>query len=281
VCWWTGFARTASTSPAPRSAWLAYPSTVPDSAPLSRWTDPQPVTSSGSRLHGPVLLDQRWRDLTFVHWRVDPAVVAPLLPPGTRPDVYDGCTWVGLIPFRLTEARFGQGPILPYVGSFAETNVRLYSVDAAGRRGVVFASLEAERLAFVLGARWTLGLNYTWSRMRIERDGDEITYTSRRRWPAPRGARTRLVVRVGTEVVHDPLADFLTARWGLHTRRLGRTFYLPNTHAAWPLVRAELLDIDDELLAAVGLRGIIHRPPDSVLFSAGVRTQFGGPQPSG
>jgi uncharacterized protein YqjF (DUF2071 family) len=204
--------------------------------------------------------------------------VAPLLPEGTRPDVFDGSSWVGLIPFRLTGAGFGTGHPLPYVGTFAETNVRLYSRDAAGRRGVVFRSLESERLAFVLGARWTLGLNYTWSRMRISRRGDELTYTSRRRWPAPRGARSRVVVRIGAEQVDDdPLADFLTARWGLHTRRFGRTLYLPNTHEPWPLRRAELLEIDDELLAAGGFPGTAARPPDSVLYSAGVQTQFGAP----
>jgi uncharacterized protein YqjF (DUF2071 family) len=185
---------------------------------------------------------------------------------------------VGLIPFRLTRAAFGHGPPLPYVGSFPETNVRFYSVDAAGRRGVVFGSLEAARLAFVLGARSTLGLNYTWARMRISREADVITYRTRRRWPGPRGAASRAVVRVGSsEVLNDPLADFLTARWGLHTRRFGRTLYLPNTHASWPLVTAELLQLDDELLAVAGLPGVASRPPDSVLFSEGVRTQFGAP----
>jgi uncharacterized protein YqjF (DUF2071 family) len=229
-------------------------------------------------LPGRVLLDQHWRDLTFLHWRVEPAVVAPLLPPGTRPDVHDGSTWVGLIPFRLTRAAFGHGPPLPYVGSFPETNVRFYSVDAAGRRGVVFGSLESARLAFVLGARSALALNYTWARMRISREADVITYRTRRRWPGPRGAASRAVVRVGsTEVLNDPLADFLTARWGLHTRRFGRTLYLPNTHASWPLVTAELLQLDDELLAVAGLPGVASRPPDSVLFSEGVRTQFGAP----
>jgi uncharacterized protein YqjF (DUF2071 family) len=205
-------------------------------------------------------------------------VVAPLLPLGTRPDVYDGSTWVGLIPFRLTRAAFGHGPPLPYVGTFPETNVRFYSVDAYGRRGVVFGSLESARLAFVLGARAALGLNYTWARMRISREGDVVTYRTRRRWPGPRGAASQAVVRVGTSlVVDDPLADFLTARWGLHTRRLGRTLYLPNTHASWPLVTAELLHLDDELLAVAGLPGLASRPPDSVLFSQGVRTQFGAP----
>jgi uncharacterized protein YqjF (DUF2071 family) len=237
-----------------------------------------PITADPPDLPGPTLLGQGWRDLTFLHWRVDPALVAPLLPAGTSPDVYDGSSWVGLIPFRLVGAHFGTGPALPYVGTFPETNVRLYSVDGEGRHGVVFRSLEAARLPFVLGARAALGLNYTWARMRVARSGAEIRYTSRRRWPAPRGARNDVRVQVTAEVVDDPLADFLTARWGLHTRHLGRTFFLPNTHARWPLQQARLVSLDDELLAAAGFPGLAERAPDSVLYSAGVRTRFGGPQ---
>ena len=66
--------------------------------------------------------------------------------------------------FRLVAYATTRGCAAAY---FPETNVRFYSVDAVGRRGVVFGSLEAARLAFVLGARSTLGLNYTWARMRI------------------------------------------------------------------------------------------------------------------
>jgi uncharacterized protein YqjF (DUF2071 family) len=240
--------------------------------------EPAPVDRAGAAALTRVMLDQQWRDLTFLHWRVAPERVAPWLPPGTRPDLHRGATYVGLIPFQLSQARFGSGPALPYVGTFGEINVRFYSVDADGRRGVVFGSLEAARLAFVLGARWALGLNYTWARTRIERRGDLITSTSRRLWPRPRGAQTRVVARVGVPVVDDPLADFLTARWGLHTQRYGRTLFLPNLHPPWPLHSAELLHLEDELLAAAGLPGVASQPPDSVLYSPGVRTRFGPPQ---
>lgn len=241
--------------------------------------DLEPVTPDAPDLRGPGLLDQVWRDLTFLHWRVDPARVAPLLPPGIAPDIFDGTSWVGLIPFRLTDARFGSGPVLPYVGSFAETNVRLYGVDGSGRRGVVFASLEAERVAFVLGARIALGLPYTWARMRATREGDRFSYVSRRRWPGPRGARCRVEAEVlPDEVREDPLADFLTARWGLFTAQLGRTWFLPNEHARWPLRRVRVLRVEDELLAAAGLPEVSQRPPNSALWSAGVRTRFGAPQ---
>jgi uncharacterized protein len=193
--------------------------------------------------------------------------------------VYDGSSWVGLIPFRLPATRVGRRLPLPYVGSLAETNVRLYSVDADGRRGIVFCSLDASRLAFALGARWALGLNYTWARMRVEEREGVLTYVSRRRWPRPKGARSRIVVRVGrTAITGDPLATFLTARWGLHTSHLGRTLYLPNTHPAWSLMTAELVELEEDLVATAGVRSVTSQPPDSVLFSRGVRTQFGRPE---
>ena len=234
-------------------------------------TDPAPPLTRRQ------IMSQRWADLTFVHWKVDPALVAGLLPQGTTPDLYDGATWVGLVPFAMVGAGVGRGPAVPWLGTFAETNVRLYSVDETGRRGVVFLSLEAARLAVVLGARLTFGLPYTWARMRVHRDAGLVTYQSRRRWPGPRGAGGRIVVRPGAGIDTSPLAAFLTARWGLHTRWLGRTLYVPNHHGSWPLHAAELVHLDDTLVAAAGLPGLAGRPPDSVLWSPGVRTVFGLP----
>lgn len=238
----------------------------------------QPVTATAPGLPGVQIMSQAWRDLTFLHWRVPAEAVAPLLPPGTRPDVHDGSSWVALIPFRMVGSGVGRGPAVPWLGSFAETNVRLYSVDEQGRRGVVFRTLEASRLAVVLGARVAFALPYSWARMRVVEVDGVLTYSSRRRWPGPRAAATRVMVRPGDRLAAgDPLGDFLTARWGLHTRAFGRTLYVPNRHETWPLQRAELLHLDDGLVAACGLPGVTERPPDSVLFSRGVRTVFAVP----
>jgi uncharacterized protein YqjF (DUF2071 family) len=238
----------------------------------------EPVTPTAPRPAGRTVFTQGWRDAAFLHWAVDPAVVAPLLPPGTRPDELDGRTYVGLIPFRMRRIGLLGTPGLPYVGSFLETNVRLYSVDGQGRRGVVFRSLDADRLLPVLTARWVAGLPYLFSRMRFARVGDVVTYSSVRRWPGPRGARSGIVLRVGERLAEPgPLAHFLTGRWGLHqTSRLdsGRTVYWPNEHGAWPLHAAELVELDEDLLAAAGLPGV-SGPPDSVLFSPGVDVRFG------
>lgn len=221
---------------------------------------------------------QTWADIAFVHWAVEPGVVERFMPPGVRPDVLDGSTFVGLIPFRMQDAGFGVGPAVPWLGTFLETNVRLYSVDDEGRHGVVFLSLESSRLLVAVLARLVFGTPYTWAAMQADAAGGTRRYVTRRRWPGPRGAGGRIEVRPGARV-DEPTAleHFVTARFGLHTRVLGRTWWVPNTHKAWPLHRAELVALDDTLVAAAGLPDLSRTPPTSVLWSPGTWTEFGAP----
>lgn len=244
-------------------------------------TTPAPLTPDAPDDVRRALLTQQWLDLCFVHWAVEPDAVAGLLPDGTVPDTLDGVTYAGLVAFRMHRVGWLGLPGVPYLGSFPETNVRLYSVDARGRRGVVFRSLDASRLIPVVMGRAGFRLPYVWSRMSVEAGGDTITYTSSRRLPGPRGARSRIVVRPGERIERpSELEHFLTARWGLHTPFLGGTAYLPNQHPRWPLHRAELLACEENLIEAAGLpapRGA----PASVLYSPGVPVRLGRPHRAG
>jgi uncharacterized protein YqjF (DUF2071 family) len=191
-----------------------------------------------------------------------------------RLDEHDGSAWIGLVPFRMVRIGVFSTPGLPYLGTFCETNVRTYSVDEQGRRGVVFLSLDAARLVPVVVGR-AAALPYLWARMRITHSPDgTITYTSRRRWPGP-GPRSRIVVLPGAPVSAGPLEQFLTARWGLHTTSRGDAVYWPNEHQQWPLQAASVVTLDDELLAAAGFGDLAGVEPASVLFSAGVDARFG------
>ena len=222
------------------------------------------------------MFSQDWLSLAFIHWAIDPHIVQPHLPPGVRPDVFDGATYVGLVPFSMQRIGVLGSPGVPYFGSFLETNVRLYGVDDQGRRGVVFASLEASRLLTVAVTRVATGLPYIWARMRLERRHDEVEYTTSRRWPGPRGTTSRAVVRIREQISPTPLEQFLTARWGLFLAdRRGRTRYWPNEHPAWPLLAATLTHLDDQLVAAAGFPGLSETSPVSVLYSHGVHTRFG------
>ncbi|TDO49800.1 hypothetical protein EV643_10527 [Kribbella sp. VKM Ac-2527] len=230
------------------------------------------VTPDAPYLPKPRILRQDWLNLSFLHWAVDPPSVVHFFPPGTEPDTFEGRTYVGLVPFQMANTGFPHGPAL--IGTFLETNVRLYSVDRTGRRGVVFLSLDTNRLDVVAAARTAFGLPYRWARMSYQQHNGLHTYESVLRWPGPAAAST-VTVRPSTTLIPGPLEHFLTARWGLHVARAGRTWYLPNDHPTWVLRTAELVDFEDHgLLAPIGLG---DRPPDHVAFSAGVAARFGLP----
>ena len=213
----------------------------------------------------------------MLHWPVAPELVAPLLPHGTVPDVFDGSTYVGLVPFVMQGVRVLGSPPLPWLSDFAETNVRLYAVDEQGRRGVVFRSLEAARLLPVLVARASYRLPYLWASMQVRHGADTVAYSTRRRFPGPRGASSTVRVRIGERYDADPLSDFLTARWGLFSSWYGgATVHAAVDHEAWALHHADLLDLDDDLVALAGLT--VDGPPPHVLWSPGVRVRIGRPE---
>jgi uncharacterized protein YqjF (DUF2071 family) len=232
-------------------------------------------------LRGRPWIEQAWRDVVFVHWRVDVSAVAPLLPAGVRPDTMaldgtdDGVTtWVGLIAFRFEDTRFPPLDVPDRLGAFVEVNVRVYTVDDAGRHGVVFLSLDAGRLAPAVGARALTGLPYHWAEAERRLGTDRVAYAMRRH-----GTRLRSLVDVHLgPAVEEPTAleTFLTARWGMHVRRAGRTRFWPNEHEPWELRRASVRRLRDDLVGAVGLPfALTELPPDSVLYSPGVTTRFG------
>ncbi|WIE72305.1 DUF2071 domain-containing protein [Curtobacterium sp. MCJR17_020] len=241
-----------------------------------------PATAPG--LPGRPWISQDWLDVVFVHWRVDVSAVAPLLPAGTRPDTMaldgtdDGVTtWVGLIAFRFEDTRFPPLGALGRTGSigdFVEVNVRVYTVDEQGQHGVVFLSLDAGKLLPTLGARAATGLPYWWADAESRSGDGRVGYAMRRHGTH---LRSMLDVRVG-EVLDEPgpLETFLTARWGMHVHRAGRTRFWPDEHDAWPLHRASVVSLRDDLVGAAGLPfGLTELEPDSVLYSAGVTTRFG------
>ncbi|WP_035777034.1 DUF2071 domain-containing protein [Arthrobacter sp. H5] len=215
-------------------------------------------------------MDQFWADAVFLHWRISEASAARFMPPGTVPDLHDGDAWVGLIGFRMRGAGFGTGRPVPYFGSFNEINVRLYSREPDGTQAVVFLTLDASRLAVVLAAR-AAGIPYVWSRCSYVQPDNSHGYEVRR---FRGGAHSRFAVVPDLDLpAADPLTQHVTARFGLHSRLAGRTLHIPNTHQPWPLHHAALLHCDDGLVRAAGLE--VTGPPESVLYSPGVQTQFG------
>jgi uncharacterized protein YqjF (DUF2071 family) len=193
-------------------------------------------------------LRQTWRRLTFLHWSYDPNLIRPFIPAGLELDTFDSAAWVGLVPFEIYDF---QG--IPH---FPETNLRTYVVGRDGTQGVWFFSLEAARLAAVLGARIGYHLPYYWARMGVTVQDGAIYYRSRRHWPHDSSAMTDIVIQPGEVHKSHELTEldrFLTARYRLYTTSRGRLRRANIEHPPWALAQASVLQLRQTLFEANSL----------------------------
>lgn len=176
-----------------------------------------------------------WRDLAFYHWRVDPARIAPHLPPGLDVDLYGGEAWLGVVPFHMTNARL-RG--VPASHSFLELNLRTY-VTAGGVPGVWFFSLDAGSPGAVQAARVVLHLPYFDARIERRKVGGWTQDRSLRTHRGQARARFEGSFRpVGPTFTSSPgsLEHWLTERYFLYAvTPSGQLKRGAVAHDPWPL----------------------------------------------
>ena len=246
---------------------------MPPISPEPQATDREALTR---RPGGRPVMRQCWDHLLFLHWEVPVQAIAALLPAGLEVDTFEGRAYVGLVPFAMRGVRPVGLPSVRGISNFCETNVRTY-VHAGGREpGVWFFSLDAANALAVAIARTWFRLPYFYSRMSLKAEqagaaGLKLTYESRRLYPEPRPATTRIVAEVGgpaSPAEVGTLDYFLAERYLLYAR--GRHGLLKGRvhHASYPLQKAEVLAVEESALAASG----IARPdfPPIALYARGV-----------
>jgi uncharacterized protein YqjF (DUF2071 family) len=219
---------------------------------------------------------QRWHAMTFLHWRYDVDDLQRLLPSRLEVDTYDGAGWVSITPFLMKDFRLGPLPAVPGLSTFPETNVRTYVLGPDGRDGLWFFSLEADSAPTVLGASSLYGVPYQFADMTVE-EGDLVTYRSKRREKREIGHDIRVRLKAACPAPSE-LDHWLTGRWRAYSTVAGRLTRVPVQHQPWPLWEAELLHLEETLLAAAGLPDPTEEP--LVQYSPGVDVRVGVPIPA-
>lgn len=224
---------------------------------------------------GPVLLHMQWRDLLFLHWRVAPERVQATLPEGLTVDCFDGAAWLGIVPFHMKGVRPRGCPAVPGMSSFLELNLRTYAVDAAGRPGVWFYTLETHDRFAVFMARTFFHLPYRYAKMDSRRDDTgKFHYTCTSRRGGARQPQQQFSWRpAGASPEADPgsLEFFLLERYRLFTSpdRRGRLRTGRVRHRPYPVRKAEADRYSTRLISLHGFAEP-EGPPDAVHASSGV-----------
>ena len=197
------------------------------------------------------VLRMRWRDVGFLHWPVDPAVVARTLPEPLTVDTYDGNAYLGVVPFRMADIRPRGSPV---GRSFDELNLRTY-VRVDGHPGVYFYNLDADDALSVRLARRLFMLPYYPAEMTVEtRDGTVVFRSGRPGGDAPTARFDVTYHGDGDPSAPAPqsLEQFLVERYRFYAESTdGTVYYADIAHDPWPLEggtadvrRNELFDVN-------------------------------------
>jgi len=211
----------------------------------------------------PVLMHQNWHHLLFLHWEVPPQELQALLPHGLDLDTFDGKAYVGLVPFTISGVRPSFVPPLPLISSFHEVNVRTYVHRGGKDPGVWFFSLDASSALAVTAARAMYKLPYFDAAMTFaasEEPLPTIELTAQR--TDPRGtkpAHGRVIYKPADGVVSyaqlGTLEFFLLERYILYSADDRHNLFRARVHhQPYPIERAEVLELDETLVWAAGIK---------------------------
>jgi uncharacterized protein YqjF (DUF2071 family) len=208
---------------------------------------------------------QRWNQLLFAHWTVDPDAVQATLPRGLYVDTFAGSAYLGIVPFAMERVRPAWLPPLPWVSWFLELNVRTYVHDATGRPGVWFYSLDCNQALAVAIARRFFHLPYYPARMAASFRNGTIHYECQRRGQAAGTCRYAWTPGLtGAPVTPGSLEFFLVERYLLFAADpAGRLHAGRVHHAPYRVSAPRVSELSTGPARLAGFR--LDREPASVL----------------
>lgn len=225
---------------------------------------------------GHPIYKQKWRDLLFMHFPMDPKELQPLLPEGLDIDLWPDrhgrpSAWIGVVPFRMEGVRHRLFSPFPYISAFPETNVRTYVHRDGKEPGVWFFSLDAARwIACKIGRR-QFGLAYWHAKMKVVRHKETVSYwVDRIEGSGTESATLETVATFGPAIgVAEPRSEefWFVERYLLYSLKDGELKKGRVWHRPYPLRGAKLEVCHQSLTTACGLPTF---PWEHVVFSDGV-----------
>ncbi|MGD9555871.1 MAG: YqjF family protein [Mangrovibacterium sp.] len=191
---------------------------------------------------GDWVMQQTWKDLLFLHYRVPVDRLRLLIPAELEIDTFEGDAWLGITPFKMRNLKLRSIPSLPTATDFLELNMRTY-VKLNGKSGIWFFSLDCSSLLAVVGARLGACLPYYFSDMTVENRGGIFHYFSRRNGGHDEPVCFELIYRPASgpfESINGSLEEWLTERYCLFQEtKKGRMLEIDIHHLKWPLQLAQ------------------------------------------
>ena len=222
-------------------------------------------------------LTAEWRKLIMAQYEVDPAALAPWLPPGLSLDLYQNRCYVSLVGFLFDRVRVLGLPI-PFHTSFEEVNLRFYVTrtepDGTRKRGVIFIREFVPRAAITLIARSFYEEPYTALPMRHTIASAPGSLTVSYSWRHSQVWHSLAVEADPTPLPIEPGSEeeFITEHyWGYTKRTRGATSEYGVQHPRWQVYPIRTLGGKADFAALYGpaFANLNGRAPASILLAEG------------
>lgn len=233
-------------------------------------------------------LAAHWRRLVMANYRVERALIEPLVPRGVEIDDFDGEIYVSVVGFLFVHTRVLGLPI-PWHRHFEELNLRFYvrrSVAGEVRRGVVFVKEVVPRRAIAWTARFIYNENYVALPMEHQPPGWTIpTDCGRVEYSWRVGERWNRLSAVAqgppSPLAPGSLDEFIAEHyWGYCRQRDGGTIEYRVDHPPWKVWSPVTAELDGPVAEFYGpdFADLFSRRPDSALIADGSPIVVGRPR---
>lgn len=170
---------------------------------------------------------QEWRDLIFLHGRVEREWLKGLVPGKLVVEEFNGSPWVSVVAFQMRNIRPRMLPPVGMLSDFSEVNVRTY-VSYEGKPGVFFLSIDANKRVSCFVARVISGLPYRYSQFSYEEGNmrsDRLAFSAAIGEP------------LDTKTEFD---EWITERYCLYGVQRQVSYRYDIHHLPWPLYKSTI-----------------------------------------
>lgn len=213
-----------------------------------------------------IVMRQRWSDLLFLHWAIDPEEIQSHLPEGLVVDTYAGRAYIGIVAFSMSNVALSFFAPIPGMSDFLECNVRTYvRLADSTQPGIWFFSLDAANPVMAALARASYSLPYYFAHMSMKQERTQsaggwkktVAYDLQRSHPGAPQAVCHIEYELMPGIVRPArfasIEDFLVERYLLYAYRNSHIYSARVHHAPYQIESANLLSLEQTLISAAGL----------------------------
>lgn len=207
----------------------------------------------------------------MLNFCVEPELLQPFVPLGTKLDRFEDRTYVSLIGFEFNRTRM-LGRAVPLHQSFEEVNLRFY-VRRGSRRGVVFVRELVPKPAVAAIARLVYGERYSCVPMAHRIEESAAGFAAEYSWGAGDGRCSIALQTAGHGVIppEGSLSQFITEHYWGYAVRSGRTVEYQVEHPQWNVREAGNARFlgDGSKYYGQQFGEVLARDPDSAFLAEG------------